>query len=128
LAISTRPSLPEAVDLAGQIWVPEDLLNAWGEARDAGEVAGVPGEALARAMEQGPSATEPPGLYSGQDRQVALNVIGPETKLSPAIWPAGVEHRGLAKEPPQLWKGHLLTAALVALLLDILASLWLAGR
>lgn len=128
LAISTRPSLPEARDLAGQLWVPEMMLNAWGEERDAGEVAGVPGEELAKAMLEGPGPAWPPGLYAGQERRVALNVIAAETRLEPALWPRGVVPEGLAALPEHSLKGGFLSAGLLALLADILASLWLAGR
>jgi hypothetical protein len=38
LAVSTRPAMPEAADLAGQVWVPEELLDAWGARREAGAV------------------------------------------------------------------------------------------
>ncbi|VDC27124.1 DUF4159 domain-containing protein [Pseudogemmobacter humi] len=128
LAISTRPALPEARDLEGQIWVPEVMLNAWGEERDAGEVPGVAGEVLARAMTDGPGPEQPPGLYAGQDRRVALNVVGPETVLTPAEWPPEAVVEGLAAQPERSLKGGLLTGALVALLVDILAALWLGGR
>ena len=34
------------------------------------------GEALARALQDGPTATLPPGLYAGSERRVALNALG----------------------------------------------------
>ncbi len=128
LAISARTALPVAADLAGQTWVPQVLLDPWGEERDAGEVAGVPGETLAHAIATGPGPAEPPGLYAGQDRRVALNVIGTETELLPARWPAGVPVEGLAVQPQHSLEGPFLLAALGLLLLDILAALWVAGR
>ncbi len=82
LAVSTRPALPEAADLAGQVWVPETVLDAYGQAVDAGEVAGVEGVTLAQAMTAGPGPALPPGLYAGADRRVALNVVGADTVLS----------------------------------------------
>ncbi len=39
LAVSTRPAAPEAADLAGQTWVPEVVLDAFGAVADAGERA-----------------------------------------------------------------------------------------
>jgi hypothetical protein len=128
LTISTRPSLPEAEDLAGQIWVPEVVIDAYGQLDEAGEVAGVEGESLAKAIKTGPAATLPPGLYAGNDRRVALNVIGAETKLEPAAWPAGTVIEGLELAAAQALKGAFVTGALVLLLLDILAALWVAGR
>ncbi|NGM43988.1 DUF4159 domain-containing protein [Rhodobacter sp. SGA-6-6] len=128
LAVSTRPAMPEAGDLEGQTWVPEEVLDAWGAARDAGEVAGVEGAVLAQALKEGPGPDQPPGLYAGQERRVALNVIGAETELKPAVWPAGVAVETLEEAAEQSLKGPLLAGALALLLVDILAALWVAGR
>ncbi len=128
LAVSTRPVAPTAADLAGQTWVPEVVLDAFGVARDAGEVAGVEGAALAEGLGTGPRADLPPGLYAGADRRVALNVIGPDTALSAVIWPARIVVEGLSVTREQALKGAFLGGALLLLLLDILASLWLTGR
>jgi Aerotolerance regulator N-terminal len=86
LAVSTKPATPEATDLAGQTWVPEVILDAYGQTGDAGELPGVEGEVLAKAIAAGPSAANPPGLYAGPDRRVALNVIGAETTLLSTGW------------------------------------------
>ena len=128
LAVSTRPAMPEAADLAGQTWVPQDLLDAYGQTQDAGEMGGVEGEALAEAIAQGPTQALPPGLYAGEERRVALNVMGPETELLPAAWPPSVPVEGLEGREAQALKGAFLTAALGLLLLDVLAALWVAGR
>ena len=128
LAVSTKPALPEAADLAGQVWVPEVVLDAYGQLSDAGDVAGVEGEALAGAIADGPAVALPPGLYAGADRRVALNVIGARTDLLAAVWPAGVAVERLEGQKAQALKGWFLTAGLGMLLLDILAALWVAGR
>jgi hypothetical protein len=128
LAVSTRPVAPAAADLAGQVWVPEVLLDAFGDAADAGDVAGVAGERLAAGLAAGPAAGLPPGLYAGADRRVALNVIGAGTVLAPTVWPARIVVEGLAVTREQALKGLFLSAALLALMVDILASLWLTGR
>lgn len=128
LAVSTRPVAPDAADLAGQVWVPEVLLDAYGQPRDAGELPGVQGEALAQALADGPGPEFPPGLYAGDDRRVALNVITKETVLSAANWPSGTVIEGLETVPEQSLKGALLTAGLGLLLLDVLAALWVSGR
>jgi hypothetical protein len=128
LAVSTRPALPGAADLAGQTWVPETLLDAYGQSQDAGEMGGVEGEVLGAAMAEGPTLALPPGLYAGEERRVALNVMGPETQLLPAVWPVSVPVEGLGVREAQALKGAFLTAALGLLLLDVLAALWVAGR
>jgi hypothetical protein len=128
LAVSTKPATPEAADLKGQTWVPELVLDAYGQTSDAGELPGVEGEVLATAIAEGPTGAHPPGLYAGADRRVALNVIGPETVLEPAIWPAGVPVDRLEARAVRALKGEFLSFALMLLLIDVLAALWLAGR
>jgi hypothetical protein len=128
LAVSTKPAQPEAVDLAGQTWVPEVVLDAYGQTSDAGELPGVAGEDLAAAVASGPTITLQPGLYAGSDRRVALNTVGAETELLAAAWPSGVPVDQLEGRAAQALKGMFLTMGLVFLLIDILASLWLAGR
>ena len=125
LAVSTRPADPTAEDLAGTTWVAEDVLTAFGEVEDSGILAGVPGEDLA-TVAVGPAL--PPGLYAGQDRRIALNVISAETELAPAIWPERVPVEGLTVVPERVLKGWFLGAAMLALFADVLASLWLSGR
>jgi len=128
LAVSTRPALPVAADLAGQTWSPEVVLDAYGQLSDAGELPGAEGEALAGAISAGPTLAMPPGLYAGAERRVALNVLAPETELLPAIWPASVPVEGLEGREAQVLKGAFLTGGLALLLIDVLAALWVAGR
>ncbi len=128
LAVSTRAAQPGTEDLAGQTWVPQRVLNGYGAEADAGEVAGVDGAKLALALGKGPGADLPPGLYAGGDRRVALNVIGAQTPLRAAIWPVGTVIEGIDAVRAQAFKGELLAAALVLLVLDVLAALWVSGR
>lgn len=128
LAVSTRAAAPEAADLAGQTWVPEVVLDAFGQTSDAGDLPGVAGEALAKAVATGPTAAMQPGLYAGADRRVALNAVGTETVLEPAVWPSSVPVDRLEVRAVQALKGHFLTFATLLLLADVLAALWLAGR
>jgi len=125
LAISTRPAQVSAEDLAGTTWVPEDVLDAFGTVRSVGTLAGVAGETLADDP-IGPDL--PPGLYAGEDRRIALNVLGPDAGLTPSTWPAGTKVEGItiAQETPLM--GTLLSLALGLLLIDILASLALSGK
>ncbi|MGP3698318.1 DUF4159 domain-containing protein [Rhodobacter sp. NSM] len=125
LAVSTRPAAPEAADLAGQVWAPEVVLDGFGALRDAGEVAGVPGEVLAEG-EPGPELL--PGLYAGADRRVALNAVGPETELVAATWPDRIPVEGLETAEEQALKGAFLAGALALLLVDVLAALFVSGR
>ncbi len=128
LAVSTRPAAPEAGDLAGQTWVPEVVLDAYGQLQDAGDLPGQAGEVLAQAMAAGPGPEQPPGLYAGADRRVALNVINADTTLVAATWPQGTVIEGLETPPEQALKGAFLSGALALLMLDILAALFVSGR
>lgn len=125
LAVSTRPVNPAAQDLDGVTWVPEQVLDGFGTLRDAGARPGVAGADLAEAPL---SADILPGLYAGAERRVARNVIGPETQLAPASWPADVPVEGMTVLAPTDLMAAFLTAALALLMLDAIAALWLSGR
>jgi len=125
LAVSTRPAQPSAEDLAGTTWVADAVLDAFGVVQDAGNLPGVAGEDLANAM---PNAAMPPGLYTGEDRRIAVNVIGADTELAPTAWPARIAVEGLTVLQETALKGWFLAGALALLMADIIASLWLGGR
>ncbi|MBF9035433.1 DUF4159 domain-containing protein [Rhodobacterales bacterium HKCCE2091] len=125
LAVSTRPVAPDAEDLAGTVWQPEEVLDGFGTLRDAGVMPGVAGEDLAEAPL---SADLPPGLYAGQDRRVARNVISDGTVLTAASWPAEVPVEGMQVIAPTDLMAAFLVAAAAFLMLDTLAALWISGR
>ncbi|MEL6594522.1 MAG: DUF4159 domain-containing protein [Pseudomonadota bacterium] len=125
LAVSTRPAAPDAADLEGTTWLPEQTLTAFGNVEDAGVLPGVDGAALASGL---PSVDMPPGLYAGGDRRLALNVISSETVLSAAVWPSRITVEGLSVAEETPLKGLLLSFALLALAVDLIASLALSGR
>ncbi len=125
LAISTRPAELTIEDLAGTTWQPEDVLDGYGRVRSADALAGIPGELLVE-RDLGPDLR--PGLYSNDDRRVALNVVSAEQVISPAAWPDTVMVEGIVTAEETPLTGLLLTGALALLMIDILASLWLGGR
>ncbi len=129
LAVSTRPMAPTAQDLEGTTWVPTSVLDAYGDLARTDTLPGVEGANLAEALTQGqPSAAIPPGLYAGDDRRLALNVIAADTTLAPAAWPARIPIEGMAAARELNLKGWFLGGALMLLMLDILCSLMLSGR
>lgn len=125
LAISTRPVAPDAEDLAGTIWTPQEVLDGFGVLRDAGTRPGVTGENLVSAPL---SAEVLPGLYSGEDRRLARNVMVQDATLVAATWPADVPVEGMTVTLPTYLMASFLTAAFALLLIDAIAALWLAGR
>ncbi|MBL4626487.1 MAG: DUF4159 domain-containing protein, partial [Roseicyclus sp.] len=125
LAISTRPVMPEVADMEGTIWTPDEVLDGFGILRDAGTRPGVAGEVLAAAPL---SAEVLPGLYAGENRRLARNVIVQDAALVAADWPADVPVEGMSVTLPTELMAVFLTSALVLLLIDAVAALGLAGR
>ncbi|MFV0360652.1 DUF4159 domain-containing protein [Tropicimonas sp.] len=125
LAVSTRPAGSDAADLEGITWTAERVLDGFGGLSGADTLPGVEGARLA-GRDFGPDM--PPGIYSGGERMVALNVIDHGDVLTPAVWPAGVPVEGLAIRRETRLEGPVLAVALLLLALDGLASLWLSGR
>jgi hypothetical protein len=125
LAVSSAQAAPSEAELAGTTWQPVQVLDGFGRLQDAGTRPGVAGERLLGAA-LGPDLL--PGLYDGPERRVARNVIGPETRIAAADWPARVPVEGLALVPETPLGGWLLSAALALMVADILAALALSGR
>ena len=127
LAVSTRPRRPDAGELVGTTWAPVKLLDGFGALAPAGTMAPVAGEALAGRA--GPDL--PPGLYTeGADgaRSLAVNVFGPDTPLAGARWPARIVPIWGEERAARDVAGWFWLAALLALALDLVASLALSGR
>jgi hypothetical protein len=125
LAVSTRPTNPDLSELAGTTWLPGKVLDAYGRLEDGTALPGVAGETLAEGI-PGPSLL--PGLYTGGDRQLAVNVISDETVLTVAQWPARIAIEGMTVVRETALKGWLLSATVLLLLIDVIASLAVGGR
>lgn len=125
LAVSSTPTTPAVEDLTGTVWQPETVLDAFGQPRDAGNLAGVAGEDLVTAPL---SADLRPGLYQGEDRSLARNVVTPDVTLEPVVWPARIPVEGLSRSEETPLAGWLLALTIALLLADVLASLALSGR
>ena len=118
-------SQPSAEDLAGTIWQPNLVLNGFGALADGSTLPGVTGEDLVDAP-LGPDLR--PGLYQSQDRTLARNVIEADATLTPATWPSDISVEGLTQSEETPLAGWLLALAILLLLADIIASLFLSGR
>ncbi|MDP5361870.1 MAG: DUF4159 domain-containing protein, partial [Paracoccaceae bacterium] len=125
LAVSTRPVQPDATELEGTTWLPNKVLDAYGRLEDGSALPGVAGEVLGLGV---PGPDLPPGLYAGGDRQFAINVIGAETLLTVAQWPARITIEGMDIVRETALKGWLLSATVLLLLIDVIASLAVGGR
>ncbi|MEP3846966.1 MAG: DUF4159 domain-containing protein [Paracoccaceae bacterium] len=125
LAIAAASGTPQAEDLAGSVWTPVRVLDGFGRLGDAGTRPGVDGADLIDAP-TGPDLL--PGLYQSGDRNIARNVLSPDTTLTPTTWPERIPVSGLTRANERPLGGYLLSLALVLLLADIVASLALSGR
>ena len=125
LAVSTSSQSPDAEDLAGSTWLPNKVLDASGRLTDGSARPGVAGEVLATAI---PGPQMQPGLYTGDNRQIAVNVMQDDSALGPAIWPSRIAIEGMAVVRETLLKGWLLTLAMALLFIDVIASLAVGGR
>ena len=125
LAVSTRSAALSADDLEGTSWTLDEALSGFGEIADAGILPAVPGERLA----EGPPGPDlPPGLYSGENRRIALNVLDRDATLAAATWPADVPVEGFTVQEETPLAGLALSLALLALMVDVIAALALSGR
>ena len=125
LSQSVAGSEPDMKSLQGTIWQPSQILSAQGQLEPATRLAGIAAEKLFDAPL---SAEIRPGLYTHAKEQVARNVIGPDSRLLPAIWPNGTNLRGLSDRLETPLGGWCLILALLILLVDVLATLSLSGR
>ncbi|MBS0125768.1 DUF4159 domain-containing protein [Thetidibacter halocola] len=125
LAVSSLAEAPAAKELEGTIWQPVRVLDAFGAPRDAGTLPGVAGDLLVSAA-LGPDLR--PGLYEGEDRTIARNVIAAGTELLPAVWPDRIPVEGLGRPQETPLAGWLLGLTIALLLADVVASLALSGR
>ena len=125
LAVSSMPASPAPEDLAGTVWQPIRVLDGFGRVVDAGNLPGVAGEDLL-AEPLGPELQ--PGLYQGEDRSLARNVVTADTVLEPAVWPERITVEGLSRPQETPLAGWLLALAVALLLADVIASLALSGR
>ncbi|TVS02738.1 MAG: DUF4159 domain-containing protein [Rhodobacteraceae bacterium] len=125
LAVSTRPAALGPDALTASQWQPERALDGFGQVIDASARPVLPGERLAEGQ-FGPDL--PPGVYRSPIGTVALNIGETDMQLAPATWPSSVTIEGDAQPVEQDLKALFLTLGLGALMLDILAALWLSGR
>ncbi|NVK59289.1 MAG: BatA domain-containing protein, partial [Rhodobacteraceae bacterium] len=119
LAVSSMPASPDPADLVGTVWQPLRVLDAFGRIGDAGNLPGVAGEALLDAP-LGPELQ--PGLYQGEDRSLARNVVTADAVLQPAVWPERISVEGLSRAQETPLAGWLLATAIALLLADVIAS------
>ena len=125
LAVSTTSSALDAGELEGTIWQPVSVLDAFGRLEDAGTLPGVEGPAL---LDNPPGPDLRPGLYEGEDRSLARNVVTEDRRISPTVWPDRITVEGFSQPRETPLAGWLLALAIALLAADVIASLALSGR
>jgi len=125
LAVSTTGNLSDAKDIEGLIWKPDSITNAFGVVRSVADLPGVDGVDL---ITHQLSKNLQPGVYRNSDRSIALNILQDGDVLRRYDWPQSVTVTGLQKQQERFLQSYLLIAALMLLLLDAIASLWLSGK
>jgi len=114
---------PESVDGAARTrFPPLRLMDGFGRLQRPDEKA----QALtARELGEPPGPTRLPGLYGAADAPLALNAVGEETAYEPMTIAGAVPY---AETPPRALSPPLFAAALLLLLIDGVATLFLSGR
>jgi hypothetical protein len=101
---------------------PLRLLDGFGGFRPPTPTA----EPVARSFQEPASLRHPPGFYGTPDAPLAVNTLGPSAELRPLAL-AGVSMRPLEARPALDLRPHIMTIAIILLLIDALAALWLSG-
>jgi hypothetical protein len=127
LTIAARLDQPGAGDLDGTFWQADFVLDGLGVMRPV-QGGPVPGEALALALRDGASAEVPPGTYRNGSERLAINVAGESTRIAAADWPAAAQIEGPDAPRAQALSGLLMALGVIALAVDIAATLALGGR
>ncbi len=125
LAVSTRPAAPTQDALINTQWQPERMLDGFGQVFDASNRPVVAGERLGEGRF---GADMPPGVYRSAAGTVALNIGQADMVLEPATWPASVQVERDAVAQERDLTALFLALGLGAMMLDILAALWVSGR
>lgn len=103
---------------------PLRVLDGFGRfERPAPDLASV----TAREAAMGPAPGRPPGFYGAPEAPLAINAVGPDDPFEP-LAVSGVPVAPYAEAPPVRFAPPLFVAALILLLIDALATLFLAGR
>ncbi|MCV2892424.1 DUF4159 domain-containing protein [Lentibacter sp. XHP0401] len=125
LSVAASSASLDMGELEGTIWNPVKTLDGFGRLKDAKNLSGVAGpDLMTKAF--GPELQ--PGLYEGPGRRVARNVIAQGREIEPASWPASVIRSDYDGPRERVLGGPLFALGLLALALDILATLLLSGR
>lgn len=112
-------------DLAGSTWVPIAVLDGMGQINSSQTLTGVEGASLLSAP-IGPDLR--PGIYQDGDRVIVRNAMTEDRVFGPVSWPLGTQVAPIKGPKEQQLGGWLLGLALLALAVDVFATIALSGR
>lgn len=124
LSIRTSANI-STLALEGRSWAPTKVLNGFGQLVEPELLKPVLGEAL---KDDTVSITMPAGIYRADDQSFALNVMNDESELSRFDWPASISVTLIGERKEISLQKWFLMGALILLVLDILATLFVTGR
>jgi hypothetical protein len=101
---------------------PLRQLDGFGAFRPPTAVA----EPVARNFAEPASVRHPPGFYGAPDAPLAVNTLSPQAELRPLAL-TGIVVRPLQARPALDLRPHVMTLAILLLLIDAVAALWLSG-
>ncbi len=112
-------------ELAGRTWVPEQILDGFGDLSDPDTAVPVTGERLA---DETVGVDAPPGIYRSGELGVAVNTLRPEDILSTLELPSNIGVTTIGQRVEQALKPLFLLGALALLILDAIGTLFVSGR
>ncbi len=101
---------------------PLRQLDGFGAFRPPSALA----QPVARNHSEPATARNPPGFYGAADAPLAVNTLGPQAELKPLVL-SGIVIRPLLARPALDLRPHVMTLAILLLLIDAVAALWLSG-
>ena len=111
-------------DLAGQTWTPIKTLDGFGLLSASQSLVGVKGSVLKEGKF---NAKMPPGIYQSDARVISRNLALNSDALEAMEWPGDVVLKQSSIAENDL-AGFFLSLAVLAMVIDILASLSISGR
>jgi Domain of unknown function (DUF4159)/Aerotolerance regulator N-terminal len=112
----------EAQRRDGVALAPLRQLDGFGAFRPPSALA----EPVARTFAEPATVKHPPGFYGAPDAPLAVNTLGTQAELRPLALP-GIMVRPLQARPALDLRPYVMTLAILLLLVDAIAALWLSG-
>lgn len=119
-------SVQDETDISGSQWTPVMGMTVFGGLRPIDNLAAVEGGMLASSQI---TQTVPIGVFTADSKSISRNIGDIFDGFTRAQWPTGVTmYSDLERADAVDLRAAVLLIALAALMVDVLASLWISGR